>query len=84
MLYFQEVELGDIPDDFLDPLLCGLMTDPVKLPSGVVVDRAVISQHLLNDSIDPFSRQHLTVAMLEPDVELKARIDAWLQEKRGK
>lgn len=50
-----------------DPLLNTLMTDPVVLPtSGVTVDRAVISRHLLSDSTDPFNRQPLTEDMLQP------------------
>lgn len=35
------------------------MKDPVKLPSGNVVDRAFIHKHLLNDERDPFTRQPL-------------------------
>ena len=37
-----------------------LMTDPVKLPSGVIMDRSVIGRHLLNSQTDPFNRQPLT------------------------
>lgn len=38
------------PNDFLDPILDKLMTDPVFLPSsGVIVDRSTITQHLLNN-----------------------------------
>jgi ubiquitin conjugation factor E4 B len=76
-------ELGDVPPEFLDPLLNTVMTDPVKLPSGVVVDRAVISRHLLNDQTDPFNRQPLTLDMLKPDADLKAKIDAWRAEKKA-
>ena len=42
------------------------MTDPVLLPSGVVMDRAVIMRHLLNSNTDPFNRQALSVDMLVP------------------
>ena len=42
-----EADLGEIPDDFLDPIMCTLMTDPVKLPSGDTMDRANIMRHLL-------------------------------------
>ena len=70
--------LGEAPEEFLDPLMMEVMDDPVKLPgSGTVCDRAVIAQHLLNDSTDPFSREHLTADMLIPQPELKARIEAW-------
>ena len=52
--------------------------DPVLLPtSGNVMDRSTITQHLLNDSTDPFNRKELKVEMLQPQPELKARIDAW-------
>lgn len=42
------------------------MTDPVRLPSGTVMDRSVILRHLLNSPTDPFNRQTLTESMLEP------------------
>jgi ubiquitin conjugation factor E4 B len=79
-----EEELGEIPDDFLDPITCTLMEDPVILPtSGKVVDRATIARHLLSDGTDPFNRAKLTLEMLKPDTELKAKIEAFLKEKRG-
>lgn len=75
-------DLADIaPYEFLDPLMSTIMRDPVRLPtSDHIVDRATIYQHLLNDEKDPFNRMPLTVKMLEPAVELKQRIDAWLAE----
>jgi ubiquitin conjugation factor E4 B len=60
------VNLEDIPDEFKDPLMDTLMTDPVLLPSGVVMDRAVIMRHLLNSNTDPFNRQALSADMLVP------------------
>lgn len=47
----EEKELGEIPDEFLDPIYCTLMTDPVKLPCGEIVDRPIILQHLLNEGV---------------------------------
>lgn len=77
-----EVDLGEIPDEFLDPLLQTLMLDPVTLPSsGTVVDRPTIMQHLLNDSSDPFSRAPLKADELQPNDELKARIEAFVKER---
>lgn len=49
-----------------DPLMDTLMTDPVRLPSGTIMDRSIILRHLLNSSTDPFNRQTLTENMLEP------------------
>jgi len=77
-------DLGEIPDDFQDPLVYELMSDPVKLPtSGMVMDRANIVRHLLSDRTDPFNRKMLTEDMLEPATELKSRITEWLAEKRA-
>ena len=56
----------DISFSFLDPLMCTVMTDPVLLPSGIIMDRSVINRHLLNSSTDPFNRLPLTVEQLEP------------------
>jgi len=73
-----EEALGEAPEEFLDPLLMSVMEDPVRLPtSGKIMDRSVITQHLLNDKTDPFNRQPLSEDMLEPQPELKAQIDAW-------
>ncbi len=65
-----------------DPLMDTLMSDPVQLPSGVIIDRPVIVRHLLNTSQDPFNRQDLTVDMLVPATELKNRIEAWKIERQ--
>jgi ubiquitin conjugation factor E4 B len=75
----------DIPDEFLDPLLYTLMDDPVILPtSHQTVDRSTIKSHLLSDSHDPFNRQPLTIDMVTPNVELKAKIDAYKKERQQK
>ena len=60
-------ELGEVPDEFLDPLTFTTMLDPVLLPtSNMIVDRTTITQHLLSSTIDPFNRQPLTMDMLKP------------------
>lgn len=81
----EEEDLGDIPDEFLDPLLATLMTDPVVLPtSHNTVDRSTIRQMLLSEEIDPFNRAPLKMEDVVPDVEMKAKIDAFRAEKRGR
>eukprot|EP00054_Salpingoeca_dolichothecata_P022714 m.149553 g.149553 ORF g.149553 m.149553 type:complete len:911 (-) comp24434_c0_seq2:31-2763(-) len=78
-----EEDLGDIPDEFLDPIMATLMTDPVMLPtSKQVVDRATIASHLLSDPTDPFNRNPLQLEDVVPDDELKAKIEAWVAERR--
>uniref|UniRef100_A0AAY5EBP7 Ubiquitin conjugation factor E4 B n=1 Tax=Electrophorus electricus TaxID=8005 RepID=A0AAY5EBP7_ELEEL len=76
-----EMDYSDAPDEFKDPLMDTLMTDPVQLPSGNIMDRAIILRHLLNSPTDPFNRQPLTESMLESVPELKERIQAWMREK---
>jgi ubiquitin conjugation factor E4 B len=53
--------------------------DPVRLPTSKnIVDRSTIAQHLLNEQNDPYNRAPLTMKMLEPLPELKARIEAYI------
>ncbi|KAG6890617.1 hypothetical protein C0995_006593 [Termitomyces sp. Mi166 len=78
-------DLGEIPDEFQDSLMATIMRDPVRLPSSrAVVDRSTIKSHLLSDPTDPFNRSPLKIEDVIPDLELKARIDAFLIERRNK
>ncbi|KAJ5176245.1 uncharacterized protein N7482_002122 [Penicillium canariense] len=80
-----EEDLGEIPDDFLDPLMYTLMEDPVILPSSrVSIDRSTIRSHLLSDPHDPFNRVPLVMEDVLPDTELKAKIEAFKAERTGK
>ncbi len=75
----------EIPDEFLDPIMASIMTDPVLLPtSDQIMDRITIQKYLLEDPIDPFNRKPLTKEMLIPQVELKARIEKFMKEKLNK
>lgn len=76
-----ELDLGDIPPEFEDPIMGDLMKDPVLLPSKHIVDRSTIVQHLLSDPKDPFTRQPMTVDDAIPQTDLKAQIDKWREEK---
>ncbi|XP_030078309.1 ubiquitin conjugation factor E4 B isoform X2 [Microcaecilia unicolor] len=78
-----DMDYSDAPDEFRDPLMDTLMSDPVRLPSGTIMDRSIILRHLLNSSTDPFNRQTLTESMLEPVPELKERIHAWMRDKHN-
>ncbi|CAL4923244.1 unnamed protein product [Urochloa decumbens] len=80
-----EAILGDIPDEFLDPIQYTLMKDPVILPSSkVTIDRPVIIRHLLSDSTDPFNRSHLTQDMLIPNTELKMQIEEFVRSQQSR
>ena len=79
-----EEALIDPPDEFLDPIMSSLMADPVILPSSrITVDRSTIARHLLSDQSDPFNRSPLTMEQVKRNDELKAKIDAWMREKRA-
>ncbi|GFY82948.1 U-box domain-containing protein [Actinidia rufa] len=80
-----EAALGEIPDEFLDPIQYTLMKDPVILPSSrITVDRPVIQRHLLSDTTDPFNRSHLTSDMLISNIELKAKIEEFIRSQELK
>ncbi|XP_062894645.1 ubiquitin conjugation factor E4 A isoform X2 [Mobula hypostoma] len=80
----QEEEIFvDAPDEFLDPIMSTLMTDPVLLPSSrVTVDRSTIARHLLSDQTDPFNRSPLTMDQIKPNSEIREKIQQWLAERK--
>lgn len=75
--------LGEMPSHYLDPLLSTLMTDPVRLPSGNIVDRVVIERHLMapQGGTDPFSRERLTLEMLEPCDSMREEICSFIHSR---
>lgn len=76
-----EISIDDVPEDFVDSIMQTLMTDPVILPSSnKTVDRSTIARHLLSDQTDPFTRAPLSMSQVTPDVELKAKIDAFVRD----
>ncbi|EKG21521.1 hypothetical protein MPH_01115 [Macrophomina phaseolina MS6] len=80
----EEADLGEIPEEFLDPLMFDIMKDPVILPkSRVTIDRSVIQSHLLSDPNDPFNRAPLKIEDVIPNTEMKAKIDAFRAEKKA-
>lgn len=76
-----EQDFGDAPEEFEDPLLGMLMSDPVVLPSQNIVDRSTIVQHLLSDETDPFTRMPMKIEDAVPADDLRQRIEAWKKEK---
>ncbi|KAG9417063.1 Ubiquitin conjugation factor E4 B [Aphanomyces cochlioides] len=76
-----ETRLGAVPDEYLDPILHTLMLHPVQLPSGHIVDRTMIERHLLSASVNPFSREPLTLDMLLPCTELQQQIERFVRSK---
>uniref|UniRef100_UPI00398F3CD8 ubiquitin conjugation factor E4 A n=1 Tax=Pristiophorus japonicus TaxID=55135 RepID=UPI00398F3CD8 len=79
----EEETFVDAPDEFLDPIMSTVMTDPVILPSSrVTVDRSTIARHLLSDQTDPFNRSPLTMDQIKANSEIKEKIQKWLAERK--
>lgn len=80
----EEEDLGEIPDEYADPLMATLMKEPVILPSSkAIVDLSTIKSHLLSDASDPFNRVPLKLEEVKPATELKAEILAWVAERKA-
>ena len=80
----EEEDMGEPPEEFMDPLMATLMTDPVMLPvSRTILDRSTIRSHLLSDPNDPYSRAPLKIEDVIPQPELQARIEAWRAQARA-
>lgn len=68
----------EIPDEFLDPIMADLMTDPVLIPtSNKIMDRKHITRIILADDHDPFTRMPLRLDQLVPQTELRDRVRAF-------
>lgn len=78
----EEADLGEIPDEYADPLMATLMEDPVILPrSKTILDRSTIRSHLLSDPSDPFNRTPLKIEDVITHDELRNEIQAWKAKK---
>ncbi|KAI0451534.1 ubiquitin fusion degradation protein 2 [Xylaria acuta] len=76
-----ELDLGEIPPEFEDPIMGDLMTDPVILPSRHIMDRSTIVQQLLSTPKDPFSNVQMTIDDVVPADDLRRQIEAWKAER---
>ncbi|KAI5180432.1 ubiquitin conjugation factor E4 B [Nematocida sp. AWRm80] len=76
----QEIEY---PDHFIDPLTFSVMTDPVILTtSNTKINRSTATMILVNDPIDPFTRQPLTENDIVEDKELKQEIAEFMAKHK--
>ncbi len=78
----EEADLGDIPDEYMDPLLATIMEDPVILPtSKQILDRSTVRSHLLSDPHDPFNRMPLSIDHVIPNDALREEILKWKSDR---
>ncbi|CZT06288.1 probable ubiquitin fusion degradation protein 2 [Rhynchosporium graminicola] len=81
----EDLDMGEPPDEFMDPLMATLMTDPVMLPiSRQIVDRSTIRSHLLSEPHDPYNRAPLKIEDVIPQPELLKQIEEWVKETKEK
>ena len=78
-----DIDEDDVPDDYLDTISGEILANPVKLPSGNIIDVTTADKILINDSLDPFSRLPFTKEDLVPLPDLKAQIEAFKKDYRA-
>ncbi|KAJ8025742.1 RING finger protein 37 [Holothuria leucospilota] len=74
-----------LPEEFVDPLTCNLMTMPVVLPSGHTIDQSTLDKHVTAEEkwgrppSDPFTGVIFTEASKPlPNLLLKSRVDHFI------
>ena len=61
----KKMSMIEIPDKFLDPIMQTLINEPVYLPGmDIILEKTIISKHLLTNSNNPFTREPLDMAKL--------------------
>lgn len=76
---------SSIPEDFIDPITCEIMTVPLLLPSGHNIDTATLEKHITAERSwgrlpsDPFTGKVFSdTSKPVPNSALKVRIDKFL------
>lgn len=87
IVYKKIPETLEVPENFLDPITCEIMTQPIVLPSGKVIDQSTLDKHEQNEAIwgrpssDPFTGIPLSeMRRALAATALKAQIDKFLLE----
>ncbi|XP_055330270.1 uncharacterized protein LOC129582702 [Paramacrobiotus metropolitanus] len=77
-----------IPEEFLDPLTCLIILDPVTLPSGITVDLSTLQKHenaqaeFGRNLFDPYTGKRLQYQELRANLHLRQRILDFLTANR--
>jgi len=74
----KDTQRPDIPSAFLDPITCAIMTDPVRLPSGHILDRTTIQKHWREHHTDPFTNISMRYTDIVADISLRLRIQKYI------
>ena len=71
-------DYNEIPAEFVCPITCDLMSDPVQCSDGFVYEKSAIKEWLLTRrNTSPMTNLEMTDASLIPCDQLKLRIDAF-------
>lgn len=68
---------SEVPRDFLCPITCEIMQDPVVLSDGFTYEREAISRWLSQNNKSPMTGRFLTSRELRPNQALKSIIQTW-------
>lgn len=89
------INVSDLPEEFVDPLLCIPIKVPVMIPNvKLIFDRTSIVSQLHHDKVNPYTREPMTVEQVdkyntEESVisqinSFKDKFALWLQERKQK
>ena len=71
-------DYNEIPPEFVCPITCDLMSDPVQCSDGFVYEKSAIKEWLMTRrNTSPMTNLEMTDASLSPCDQLKERIDAF-------
>jgi hypothetical protein len=77
-------KMQNLPDEFLDPLTCNIMRNPVILPfDGLVVDRNTLMNLGPGESdgtkMHPYVRKEFSMDEVKDDDTMREKIEEWLK-----
>ncbi|KAK9457581.1 hypothetical protein V1511DRAFT_455618 [Dipodascopsis uninucleata] len=76
----ERFRVREVPDYLIDPISFNIFYDPVIGKSGQSFERSVILEHLKTHQFDPFTREHLSVNDLIPNIALRAACEKFLED----
>jgi len=79
----------DYPDEFIDPIVCSVIENPILLPNmknDIFLDKSTIMRYLFSKKENPFTKETLTIEQLEEynnTPEIKEKLADFLRRKRN-
>eukprot|EP00045_Choanoeca_perplexa_P013168 m.147468 g.147468 ORF g.147468 m.147468 type:complete len:136 (+) comp16261_c0_seq3:908-1315(+) len=75
-LQLQQEQATSVPDEFLCPITCGVMEDPVVDEDGQTYEREAIDTWVTRSWTSPMTRQQMTNRFI-PNRNIKNLIERW-------